>query len=120
MPKSRRRSYFLVPSFIVLCSIVAGVMGSRGVSAASPADDADQSLKAFTKVYDVVEQNFADPVKPDKGHLQGRDSGHAAHARSALQFLRSASDYAALREDQRGQYYGVGMQVQGRATARPS
>ena len=30
MPKSRRRSYFLVPSFIVLCSIVAGVIGSRG------------------------------------------------------------------------------------------
>ena len=72
MPKSRLRSYFLVPSFIVLCSIVAAVMGGRGVSAASPADDADQSLKAFTKVYSTVEQNFADEVKPERASTRAR------------------------------------------------
>src|SRR5579862_6034979 len=113
MAKSRRRSYFLVPSFIVLCSIVAGIMGSRGVSAASPADDADQSLRAFTKVYSTVEQNFADDVKPDKGIYKGAIPGMLRTLDPHSTFF-DPRDYQALREDQRGRYYGVGMSVQAR------
>jgi len=37
-------------------------------------------------------------------------SEHAAPARSALEFFRSEI-YSALREEQRGKYYGVGMTV---------
>ncbi len=113
MGKSRLRSYFLVPSFIVLCAIVAGVMGNRGVSAASPADDADQSLKSFTKVYNTVEQNFADEVKPDKGVYKGAIPGMLRTLDPHSNFF-DPRDYAALREDQRGRYYGVGMTVQAR------
>jgi len=113
MRKSKLRSYFLVPSFIVLCSIVAGVMGSRGVSAASPADDADQSLRAFTKVYGTVEQNFADEVKPEKGIYKGAIPGMLRTLDPHSNFF-DPRDYAALREDQRGRYYGVGMQVTAR------
>ena len=64
-------------------------MGSRGVSAASPADDADQSLKAFTKVYSTGGAELRRPGEAGQGHLQRRDPGHAADARSALEFLRS-------------------------------
>ena len=113
MPKSRRRSYFLIPSFIVLCSLVAGVMGGKRVAAASPADDADQSIKAFTKVYSVVEQNFADEVKPDKGVYKGAIPGMLRTFDPHSNFF-DPRDYQSLREDQRGRYYGVGMQVQNR------
>ena len=113
MPKYPRRSYFLVPSFIVLCSIVAGVFGGKGVSAASPSDDADQSLKAFTKVYSTVEQNFADEVKPDKGVYKGAIPGMLRTLDPHSNFF-DPRDYQALREDQRGHYYGVGMSVQAR------
>ena len=113
MRKSRLRSYFLVPSFIVLCAVVAGFMGSRGVSAASPADDADQSLRAFTKVYGTVEQNFADEVKPEKGVYKGAIPGMLRTLDPHSNFF-DPRDYAALREDQRGRYYGVGMQVTAR------
>ena len=113
MAKSRRRSYILVPLFIVVCSIVAGVWGSRGVSAAAPADDADQSLRAFTKVYSMVEQNFADPVKPEAGVYKGAIPGMLRTLDPHSNFF-DPKDYQALREDQRGHYYGVGMTVQTR------
>ena len=113
MPKSHRRTYFLIPSFIVLCSIVAGLMGGRRVSAASPADDADQSLRAFTKVYSTVEQNFADEVKPDKAIYKGAIPGMLRTLDPHSNFF-DPRDYQALREDQRGHYYGVGMSVQAR------
>ncbi len=89
---SRRRSYLFVPLFIAVCSIAAGIFsgGRRHRRRLRPMTRPLQSLKAFTKVYDAVEQNFADPVKSETAIYQGRDSGHAARARSALEFLRSA------------------------------
>ena len=59
---SRRRSYFFVPLFAVVGSLAAGIFTGRRVSAANPSDDTarDQSVKTFTKVFDAVEQNFAD------------------------------------------------------------
>ena len=108
---SRRRSYLLVPLFIVLCSIAAGFFGGRNVSAASPAEDAiSQSMKSFTTVYDVVEQNFADKVDADKAVYKGSIPGMLRTLDPHSNFF-DPKDYAALREDQRGQYYGVGMQV---------
>jgi carboxyl-terminal processing protease len=106
-----RRSYFLVPLIIAACSIAAGTFVSRNVSAASPAEDAaSQSMKAFTSVYDVVEQNFADKVDPDKAIYKGAVPGMLKTLDPHSNFF-DPKEYAALREDQRGQYYGVGMQV---------
>ncbi len=106
-----RRSYFLVPIFIGICSIAAGIFGGRNVSAASPTDDpVSQSMKSFTSVYDVVEQNFADKVDPDKAVYNGAIPGMLRTLDPHSNFFDPKA-YAALREDQRGQYYGVGMQV---------
>src|ERR1700730_15573326 len=56
---------------IVLCSVLGGVFGPgvTGVSAASsgPEEDLKPNIKRFTKVYEVVEENFADQVTYDKG-----------------------------------------------------
>jgi carboxyl-terminal processing protease len=108
---SRRRSYLLVPLFIILCSFAAGIFGGRNVSAASPSEDAiSQSMKSFTTVYDVVEKNFADKVDADKAVYKGSIPGMLRTLDPHSNFF-DPKDYAALREDQRGQYYGVGMQV---------
>ena len=114
MAKSRRRSYFLVPSFIVFMLHRRGSHGQQGVSAASSGpDDADQSLRAFTKGLRHRRAELRrSGVKPEKGVYKGAIPGMLTRtARSALQFLRSARLRGALREDQRGRYYGVGMQV---------
>src|SRR5579862_7327193 len=74
---SQRRSYLLVPLFVALCSIAAGIFSAGGVKAAEPSLDAAtlQSSKAFTSVYDLVEKNFADPVKADKAIYKGAIPG---------------------------------------------
>jgi carboxyl-terminal processing protease len=106
-----RRSYLLVPLFIALCAIGAGVFLGDKVSAASPADDpVSLSMKSFTSVYDVVEQNFADKVDADKAVYNGAIPGMLRTLDPHSNFFDPKA-YAALREDQRGQYYGVGMQV---------
>jgi carboxyl-terminal processing protease len=106
-----RRSYLLVPVFIALCSLAAGVFGGKGVFAAGPPDDpVSQSLKSFTKVYDAVEQNFADSVKADKAIYNGAVPGMLRTLDPHSNFFDPKS-YEALREDQRGHYFGVGMQV---------
>src|SRR5438045_4554317 len=103
---SRRRSYFLIPLFIGLCALAVGLLTGNHVSAASPpSDDAvGQSMKSFTSVYDVVEQNFADKVDADKAVYNGAIPGMLRTLDPHSNFFDPKA-YAALREDQRGQYY---------------
>ena len=112
---SRLRSYLLAPLVIAICSIGATFFVGRSASAATAADDpANESRKAFTKVYAAVEQNFADPVKPETSVYKGAIPGMLHELDPHSNFF-DPKDYAALREDQRGHYFGVGMTVQSRA-----
>ncbi|MBZ5602062.1 MAG: S41 family peptidase [Acidobacteriia bacterium] len=108
----RRRNYLLIPVFIALCSLAAGILGGPGVKAATnPDDPISQSFRSFTKVYDVVEQNFAEPVKADKAIYKGAIPGMLHELDPHSNFF-DPKEYHALREDQQGHYYGVGMSVQ--------
>lgn len=112
MPSSRR-SFFIVPAFIALCSLAAGLFfSSAHVKAASTnsEEQLSQSLKAFTKVYDVVEANFADTVKPDKAIYKGAIPGMLRTLDPHSNFF-DPKDYKDLRTDQSGHYSGVGMMV---------
>ena len=113
MPQKRRSILFL-PLFLLVCALLGGFIGPRLdiASAATAADDDDvkTSLKAFTKAYNVVEENFAEPVNADKAIYNGAIPG-------MLRTLDPHSNYydthtfAIMREGQRGNYYGVGMKV---------
>jgi len=109
---SRLRNYLLVPLFVVLGSLGAGIFTSGHVSAATGPEDAsvNQSLKSFTQIYDVVEQNFAYPVKADKAIYKGAIPGMLRTLDPHSNFF-DPKDYAALRADQRDHYFGIGMQV---------
>ena len=91
-----------------------------GVSAATagPEEDLKSSIKQFTKVYEVVENNFADKVTSDKGIYKGAIPGMLRTLDPHSNFF-DPKDFQALRDDQSGHYYGVGMRWL-RATARPS
>jgi carboxyl-terminal processing protease len=109
MNSIRRRTIVLVPLFVAVF-IAAGVLTRTGVKAA-PGDDAvGASLKQFTQIYDMVEQNFADPVKADKAVYNGAIPG-MLHTLDPHSNFFDPKAYAAMRDDQRGQYFGVGMQV---------
>ena len=82
-------------------------------SAASTKDDLEKSMDSFSKVYDVVEKNFADPVSADKSIYKGAIPGMLRTLDPHSNFF-DPKDLANMREEQRGHYYGVGMQVVGR------
>jgi carboxyl-terminal processing protease len=72
--------------------------------------DVNQSLKEFTEVYNIVEQNYAEPVNPDKAIYNGAIPG-MLHVLDPHSNFFDPKSYSLLREDQRGKYYGVGMTV---------
>src|SRR6516164_4952343 len=108
---SRRRSLFFVPVFILLCALAGAFFTGGDVRAASNNEEQlSQSLKAFTKVYDVVEQNFADQVKPEKAIYKGAIPGMLRTLDPHSNFF-DPKEYKDMRTDQSGHYSGVGMMV---------
>ena len=110
-----RRALFALAVFFAVCA-VAGTILERRVGAQSSQDESQlrDSLKTFTDVYTLVEQNYAEPITGDKAD----DAIYDGAIPGMLQVLDPHShfydpkSYARLREDQRGHYYGVGMVIQ--------
>jgi carboxyl-terminal processing protease len=108
----RRPSLVVVPLFIGLCSLAGGLLGPglTRVSAAAPEDDVKSSIKSFTRVYEAVEENSADKPSADKAIYKGAIPGMLRTLDPHSNFF-DPKDFASLRDDQRGHYFGVGMQV---------
>jgi carboxyl-terminal processing protease len=121
MKQSRRVTGFVF-STVLLGAMLGGVYGGRVEATTNAAEDSDVqgSLSSFTKVYDLVEQNYADPVDPDRA-IFGTQESNLGAIPGMLRTLDPHSNFfdprafARLREDQEGKYYGVGMVI----TARP-
>ena len=111
MSSSPRRTAVLIVCVILACGCVGMVFGQRLTTTSSSNDtDIRDSVKSFTEVYEVVQQNYAEPVNPDKAIYNGAIPGMLRVLDPHSNFFDPKS-YAALREEQRGKYYGVGMQV---------
>src|SRR5580658_8215660 len=113
MARSSRRSAVLILSIILACGCLGMLFGQRIASSpTSGSSDTDvrDSLKSFSDVYQVVQDNYAEPVNPDKAIYNGAIPGMLRVLDPHSNFFDPKS-YAALREEQRGKYYGVGMQV---------
>ncbi len=117
MVGSSRRALFLVVFILVTCGFLGMLFGQTINPAAAPGGDSDvrDSLRQFTTVYDVVEQNYAEPVNPDKAIYNGAIPGmlhvldpHSnffdpkaycpAARRSARQVLRRGHDGGAAQQ----------------------
>src|SRR5437016_6065776 len=112
MVRSARRSLFLVVLILVICGFLGMLFAQRNAPTPLPNSDSDvrDSLKTFTQVYDVVEQNYAEPVNADKAIYNGAIPG-MLHVLDPHSNFFDPKAYSLLREDQRGKYYGVGMTV---------
>jgi carboxyl-terminal processing protease len=75
-----------------------------------PAEDLDRDVASFSKALSVVQQNFADKVSPDKTIYKGAIPGMLRALDPHSNFF-DPREYQLMREDQKGHYYGVGMQV---------
>src|SRR2546423_14235219 len=105
-----RRALFIILLVIIASAFAGAVFAQRPGSAANSDAEIRDSLKTFSQVYDVVEQNYADKVDPDKAIYNGAIPA-MLHVLDPHSNFFDPKQYAQLREDQRGKYYGVGMQV---------
>jgi carboxyl-terminal processing protease len=112
MARSSRRSLFLVVFFLVACGFLGILFAQRTGQQSSLSSDSDvkDSMKQFTDVYSIIEENYAEPVNPDKAIYNGAIPG-MLHSLDPHSNFFDPKSYALMREDQRGKYYGVGMTV---------
>jgi carboxyl-terminal processing protease len=116
MKQTKRWIWFLV-STVVLCAVLGGIYGQR-VEATTGDDESDfkTSLDQFTKVLNIVQQDYADPVDPDRS-IYGIPNTSLGAIPGMLRTLDPHSSFLdprtfeSFREEQRGKYYGVGMRI---------
>jgi carboxyl-terminal processing protease len=115
MTPPARRAIFSLIVFFAVCA-VAGTFLQRRVGAQSSQDESQirDSLKSFTDVYAIVEQNYAEPIQGDKADVAIYDGAIPGMLRvlDPHSNFYDPKAYAKMREDQRGHYYGVGMVIQ--------
>ncbi len=115
MASRTRRALFSLTLFLATCAVL-GTLISQKVAAQSASDESTlrDSLHEFTNVYSLVEQNYAEPLsedKIDKAIYDGAIPG-MLHVLDPHSNFYDPKAFAQMREDQRGRYYGVGMQIQ--------
>jgi carboxyl-terminal processing protease len=108
--KSQFRGLVLVVTVLLLCAVLGAIYGPNVRATSSSADDYQSAVRDFTRVLDVVQNNYAEPVDVDKAVYQGAIPGMLRMLDPHSNFF-DAKQFALLREDQRGKYYGVGMVV---------
>lgn len=109
MSRSSRRSLFIVLLVILICGLLGMGFSQRNQAPTTDTDVRD-NLRQFSEVYDLVEQNYAEPVNADKAIYNGAIPG-MLHVLDPHSNFFDPKSYSALREEQRGKYFGVGMTI---------
>ncbi|WP_446742856.1 S41 family peptidase [Silvibacterium acidisoli] len=111
MPHYARRTVFSLLVFLTACGL-AGVLICDRVGAQSEKEEsqAHKSLRSFAEVYSVVEQNYAEPLNGDKAIYDGAIPGMLRTLDPHSTFLDPV-EYARRLDEQRGEYYGVGIMI---------
>jgi len=96
-----RRGLVIVVVVLVVSAVLGGIYGPSVRATTANADDYQSSVRDFTKVLDLVQSNYAEPVDVDKAVYQGAIPGMLRMLDPHSNFF-DARQFALLREDQRG------------------
>lgn len=112
MAGSSRRSLLVIVFVLGVFGLLGMLFAQRISPGATPSSDSEvrDNVKQFTDVYDTIEQNYADPVNADKTIYNGAIPSMLHQLDPHSNFFDPKA-YSALREEQSGKYYGVGMTV---------
>src|SRR5258708_20449152 len=105
-----RRGLVRVVVVLLSCGVLGAIYGPSVRATTATTDDYQTAVRDFTSVLSVVQANYAEPVDADKAVYQGAIPGMLRMLDPHSNFF-DARQFALLREDQRGKYYGVGMVV---------
>lgn len=104
------RGAMLAIAVILGAALLGGIYGPSVRATTAGADELQETVRQFTRVLAIVEENYADPVEIDEIVYQGAIPGMLRVLDPHSNFF-DARQFTLIREDQRGKYYGVGMQV---------
>jgi carboxyl-terminal processing protease len=107
---SPARGIVLFALILAATAALGGFLGSSAQVTAKSPDDLQDSVKRFTEVLSVVERDYADPVDPERAIYDGAIPG-MLHVLDPHSDFFDPEQYALVREDEEGRYFGVGMVV---------
>jgi carboxyl-terminal processing protease len=105
-----KRAFFVLIAILGVSTLLGGLYGPSVRATATRTNDLEQSVKTFTQVLAVVQQNYAKPVNVDGAVYHGAIPGMLEVLDPHSSFFDKKA-FALLREDQHGRYFGVGMQI---------
>ncbi len=108
--KANSRGVILVAGILVLSAILGGMYGPTVRATPSGANEVQESVRNFSRVLAIVQQNYAETVDIDKAIYNGAIPGMLRELDPHSTFFDQRA-FSIIKEDQRGKYYGVGMQV---------
>ncbi len=119
MKRAGRLAWF-VGSTILLSAMLGGMYGQQVEATTNPADETDvrADLDTFGRILNLVQENYADPVDPDKAIFGSRETGLGAIPGMLRQLDPHSSfldprTFEMFKEEQEGKYFGVGMRITG-------
>jgi carboxyl-terminal processing protease len=107
---SDRRGLLLCVGVLILSGILGGVYGPKVRANGAQGDDFSNSVSSFTKVLDIVQQNYANPVDVERAVYAGAVPG-MLRVLDPHSIFFDPRNFASLREEERGRYFGVGMSI---------
>jgi len=103
------RAIFSLVVVLILSAMLGGIFGSQVQARAKGEEDYSHSLQLFSTLLGMVEENYATEVDSDKA-VYGAIDGMLRTLDPHSKFF-TPKEFTALREDQRGKYYGLGITV---------
>jgi carboxyl-terminal processing protease len=111
--RKERGGALLALGVLIVSAVLGGIYGPAVRATATSADQLKDGVRQFTSVLATVEQNYAVPIDTDRALYEGAIPGMLRVLDPHSNFFDPQA-YALLREDQRGEYYGVGMSITAR------
>ena len=105
-----KRAFIVLIAVLAISACLGGLFGPSVRATASDKTTVEQSVKTFTKVLSVVENDYAKPVDVNRAIYHGAIPDMLAVLDPHSTFF-DKKQFALLREDQNGRYFGVGMQI---------
>ena len=94
---------------LMISAVLGGLFGGQVRATTTAEEDTDSSIKLFSNLLGLVEENYANEVDPDKA-VYGAIDGMLRTLDPHSKFFDPKA-FTSLREDQRGKYYGLGITV---------
>ena len=111
MVRSSQRASLFIVLFLAACGFLGMVFAQKNPATAHDSDsDVSQSLQQFTQVYDIVEQNYAETVTPDKAIYNGAIPG-MLHVLDPHSNFLPPEVFKDMKVDTSGKFGGVGIEI---------